>query len=304
MTSTWSVYSMVKDRRSVLDRFVQHHLSIGASYVHLFFDDPDDPQYAHFANQPGVIAVRCDASHWADNMIRRPRLQEKRQLANGQLAYDKCLTDWQAHVDSDELLVPGNQSNMRELLWQVDPNCPAALFEPIEPLHGKKNEYGHTPFRRSVQDLNRRQRHRLYGDDNMFLRRGLLGHFHGKSMLRSGLKGWSHGIHVPLPPADAELLIHPMETSRLAHMHCEDKGDWIARTQRRTSDARRALSMGKYGLVDKLHQHHDDPDQRLSTEQLLSDLFDRVNCLSDTLKWRLERFGLLEYHSIPPLPKT
>ncbi|WP_164660051.1 glycosyltransferase family 2 protein [Tropicibacter sp. Alg240-R139] len=301
MSMSWSVFSMVKDTRPMLERFVEHHLSAGASYVHLFFDDPSDPEFDHFARQPGVIAKRCDADHWNSALGWRPKFQEKRQLANGALAYEKCLTDWQAHVDSDELLLPGSQRPLHNQLSDLSSNCPAVWFETIEPLIGQQNENGQTPFRRALLGLNRRQRHRLYGEDLKFLRRGLLGHFRGKSMLRQGLHGWSHGIHLPERPKTSNLHVQTMTSARLAHMHCEDKLDWIQRTIRRTVLAEKGMNLGRYELLPQLHQHHEDPDRIAPSELLLSNYFDRVSVLTDRLKRRLERFGLLEYHLAPSM---
>ena len=296
MTS-WSVCSTVKEPQAVLDRFVRHHLDMGASYVHLFFDDPDDTVFSHFVNQPGVKAQRCTPAYWDRLNRRRPPFQERRQKLNAALAYQTCQTDWQTHIDADELILPARIQTISQELSSVDPAFETAKTDTIEPLHCPEAVPGQMTFKKSGRNKRHRTLERLYGRFNPMLNHGLMGHCHGKSFLRSGLSGWSHGIHRPTPPQGQNRNAVTLDGARLAHLHCLSRVDWMARVIRKSKDPLYS-SGGAFPLIRQIRACHGEAAEKLSDARILGLFFDRVNLFGGKLQRRLERAELVETHAI------
>ncbi|MCU9840039.1 glycosyltransferase family 2 protein [Ruegeria sp. WL0004] len=294
---------MVCEPVEILRRFVEHNLAMGASYVHLFFDKGDDQTYDDFANQPGVIAQRCDAAYWEGLNRRRPPYVERRQLVNGRVAYERCLTDWQAHFDADELVLTQG-ATLGELLARVPSGFQTAHLGTVEPMLVPHGHDGPVPFRRSVRHLKFRARLHVYGDDLQVFRNGLFGHYQGKSILRAGLPGWSHGIHFPRPSApEIHNEIFELNEAHIAHMHCENRDLWVKRTMVKMCDSGYNLRTGSYDLLP-LVAPETTGQEYLAEEDLvtiLSGFYDRVSLLSDSLRTRMEAFDLLQYHEVERL---
>ncbi|WP_176828076.1 glycosyltransferase family 2 protein [Ruegeria marina] len=294
---------MVCEPEEVLRRFVEHNLAMGASYVHLFFDKADDPAYEHFANQPGVIAQRCCDTYWTGLNRRRPPYVERRQLVNGRFAYERCLTDWQAHFDADELVLTQG-APLGELLADMPQTYQTAHLGTVEPMLVPEGHKGPIPFRRSVRHLKFRNRLHIYGADLQVFRNGLFGHYQGKSILRAGLAGWRHGIHFPRPSGpEVQNSIYQMQEAHIAHMHCESRELWVKRTMGKMRDHAYNLRTGTYDLLPLVapsEQAVPDPSEEDLLE-ILTGYYDRVSLLSDALRARLEAFGLLQYHEVERL---
>ncbi|MCV2891383.1 glycosyltransferase family 2 protein [Ruegeria aquimaris] len=294
---------MVCEPVEVLRRFVEHNLTMGASYVHLFFDNPDDPAYDEFANQPGVITQRCDVAYWARMDRRRPPYVERRQLLNGRVAYERCLTDWQAHFDADELVLTQG-TTLGELLARVPGSFQTAHLGTVEPMLTGETSNGQVPFRRSVRHLKYRARLHVYGDDLHVFRNGLFGHYQGKSILRAGLSGWSHGIHFPRPSApEVHNAIFELNDAHIAHMHCESRDLWVKRTMGKMRDTGYNLRTGSYDLLPLVAPETTGPEKPAEEDlvAILSGFYDRVSLLSDSLRARMEAFDLLQYHEVERL---
>ncbi|SLN58605.1 hypothetical protein TRL7639_03243 [Falsiruegeria litorea R37] len=297
MVNSWSVFSQVRETRPVLERFVNHHLELGASYVHLFFDDPDDPSFAHFALQPGVIAERCGPQYWDGLNRRRPPYVERRQILNGRRAYEQCLTDWQAHVDADELIV-SNAVPLGDALSRVPNGYQTAHMRTIEPM--QSDVHPTVPFRLPIVHLKFRTRQHIYGPDLAHFKSGVFGHYQGKSFLRSGLPGWGHGIHFPRPTEDVTNVILRMTDVRVAHMHCENRELWADRTLGKIRHPQYNMRTGGFTYPLPSLQTDTPAEQIPDTilrDELLS-FFDRMNVLSPDLQRRLEPYNLLEFHNV------
>lgn len=181
---------MVCEPVEVLQRIVERDLAMGASYVHRFFDKADDPAFNEFANQPGVIAQRCDAAFWAGLNRRRPACVERRQLINGRGACERYLTDCQAHFDAD-ILVLIQGATLGELLARV-PHFQTAHLGALEPMLRRQASDAPVPFQRSVRHLKFRARLHDYGTDLQVIRNRPIGQYQVKSTLRGALPGWRH----------------------------------------------------------------------------------------------------------------
>ena len=110
---------------SVLDFFIDYHLSLGFDHLFLFFDDPDDPTIPIAERYTNVTIVRNDQylhQRWEQtHLLRMNRAYAgyihsetmARQLLNVevaiQMAVDKEIT-WLLHIDIDELFYCPNES--------------------------------------------------------------------------------------------------------------------------------------------------------------------------------------------------
>jgi hypothetical protein len=106
----------------MIDSFVAYHLASGFDRLFLFFDDPEDPDFARFSAHPGVTAVACDAvlkQEW----MQLPEYEAlspfitsdvmARQALNTALAMAWARQEglnWLLHIDVDELFILPRQS--------------------------------------------------------------------------------------------------------------------------------------------------------------------------------------------------
>ncbi len=285
--ASWSICSTVKEPRPVLERFVSHHLSVGADYVHLFFDDPADPSFSHFHRQAGVVAQLCDETYWAQLGRRRPPFQERRQKLNGAFAYMRCQTDWQAHIDADELLLIASDLSISKELACVPDTIETAKAEPIEPLHESRRDPTRTPFKKSGRGLRHRRLARMFGPYLPLLNHAMIGHSHGKSFLRGGLTGWSHGIHRPRPAEGCSRSAMWLEGTKLAHLHCLDREDWLRRVIKKSKDPTYS-SGGPLSLLGQLRALLGEAAATQSDVRILDRFFEHVNGYSGRLKDQLD----------------
>lgn len=302
MTS-WSICSTVKEPRAVLDRFVRHHLDAGAAYVHLFFDDPDDPSFTHFSQQKQVVAELCDTAYWDKMGRRRPPMQERRQKLNAERAYVQCQSEWQAHVDADELVLPVHGASTAQALACVPRDIETVKMDPIEPLYAPALDTGTTMFKTSGRTTRHRTLARTFGAYLPLLNHGMMGHCHGKSFLRAGLRGWSHGIHRPRPAVGETRNAIVLPGLNLAHMHCAEKADWLHRVTRKARDPLYSAG-GALPLVRDIRACHGPKADAISDARLLSHFFDRVNLYDGKLKRRLDRAGLVFEWGMCLAPET
>ncbi len=110
-----AIVTTLRNASSVLDSFINYHLSIGFSHIYLFFDDPNDPDLPRMAAHPAVTAMAHDASlrnRWRE----LPQYREQsafldrevmaRQILNTALAMEMARMagfTWLLHIDADEL---------------------------------------------------------------------------------------------------------------------------------------------------------------------------------------------------------
>jgi len=106
---TWGVVATVAEPAPLIQAFVAHHLALGASQVHLYFDDPEDPAADCVEGVPGVYVTRCDRRWWRRGLqVYRPKRQNNRQTLNATHAQSICGLDYILHTDADEFLRPGS----------------------------------------------------------------------------------------------------------------------------------------------------------------------------------------------------
>ncbi|MEC7762887.1 MAG: glycosyltransferase family 2 protein [Pseudomonadota bacterium] len=181
----WGVVATVREPSVLVIGFACHHLALGASRVHLFFDVPDDPAARIAATIPGVDVTLCDAAYWqAAGFTKPPALQTKRQTVNANRVMADSDLDWLLHADADELLwLPGTLSDeladVPEGAWLHIPNLERCWIGEIS-----GDIYGGV-FRAPLHDAPDLAQ-TVYGKRNAALSGGMGGYSAGKAMVRVG----------------------------------------------------------------------------------------------------------------------
>jgi hypothetical protein len=242
MPQTWATVTMLKEPPEVVRDFVAHHVTLGASEVHLYFDDPDDPSIALVSHISQVRVVRCTPGHWAGLAGRLPS-HEARQKANANHALDRTRCDWIIHLDADEM-VHGEGEIARCL---EDAEGDALRLPPFEALGLERAGQSGRPEFRFRGPLPRGPRglrigEAAYGEFAGSLNQGMLGHSAGKFFVRTRAEGLRLSIHGPfrngvrVPATDAKGM-------RLLHFHGADWAKWRRHLEFRLSSGAYASTL-------------------------------------------------------------
>lgn len=107
-----AIISTIRDAESVIDSFIDYHLSIGFDRLILFADSPDEPYLKRILKNKSVTVILNSSDKWVETKSYKryhPFLQKEvmaRQILNLELgismAFDEQI-DWVVHLDSDEL---------------------------------------------------------------------------------------------------------------------------------------------------------------------------------------------------------
>lgn len=194
---SWSVVMTVKEPAPLVMANVGWHLSLGATEVHVYLDDPEDPVADQLTVVDGVNVIRCDEDHWARMNVRKADgRQTRRQGVNATDAYRRTAADWIIHLDADEFLMPERPVSqliseyarkdrfLRIQPWErtyLNEGTPISIFEGgfRVPYLGKLQNDEETFWRAT-----------------RFLTKGLTGHSAGKALMPTR-QGWRIGIHSP-----------------------------------------------------------------------------------------------------------
>ena len=224
--SGWGLVATVKAPEEKVLAFVAHHLSLGASRIFLYFDDPDDPVHATVAKLRRVTATRCTQAYWAERGPRHERHQN-RQARNARDAYRRCNLDWLGHIDVDEFLY--SPRPVADILAEVPPATQVIKLEPFEAMHDPDlpdDIYTAREFRGAIRHEHWPLRRRVLGDYRAVIRDGMLSHTVGKVIFRTGIKGlfprlhsvMLNGVRLPTPDWHPEV--------KLLHFHAQDRAAW------------------------------------------------------------------------------
>jgi len=199
---SWGIVMTVKEPRALLLANLGWHLGTGATEIHVYLDDPDDPVLPLIMDLPGVRVVRCGDAHWHQNAPsgKRPKTHRRRQALNANHALNRCETDWLIHLDADEFLL--QERPLKEELAVVrELDC--ELFFPVSERVFVQGENPDSifsgVFRTSTKTLHRRgdgiNNDAIIFEDHLpYLVHGLLGHSAGKCAVPRG-KDYRIGIH-------------------------------------------------------------------------------------------------------------
>jgi hypothetical protein len=225
---SWALVATVKAPEDKVLAFVAHHLSLGASRIFLYFDDPDDPAHAAVARLRRVTATRCTPAYWESRGPRHERHQN-RQARNARDAYRRCSTDWLGHIDVDEFLFA--RRPVAEILDEQPAAVQVLKLEPFEAMHDPllpDDIYTAREFRGAIRHEDWPLRRQNLGKYRTINRDGLLSHSVGKVIFRTGIQGlfprlhsvMLGGVRLPTPDWQPDL--------KLLHFHAQDRQAWRA----------------------------------------------------------------------------
>jgi len=176
---TWGIVMTAREPAQLVLANIGWHLHTGASEIHLYLDDPEDPVAADVAAVPQVHVTLCDTDHWGGRKKGRPDQQTRRQVFNCDHAMARAGVDWLVHLDADEFLVQ-HTSMAAEMAWLRPhdselhfPVCERFYTEPPTHLFDGVLRHATTGRRDLPKDL--------FGDLDRYFKAGMTGHTAGKS---------------------------------------------------------------------------------------------------------------------------
>lgn len=281
--------------------FVAHHLEMGATQVDIYLDAPDPETQRLLAGVEGCNVVLCDDDFWqAHKNGARPGSINQRQVHNANLSYRSALTDWLIHLDVDEFLHA--ESPVHEHLSSVPQRIEALRI----PNSERAFEAGR-PQSHIFDGILRRPFPRGWPEDELvapdvapFVRRGLVGHAQGKSMMRTG-GGLIPGIHGPRLPKSAGRRVLAVDARSFDIFHFDGLTGlhWAMKLARGwgggtgPADARGYMSDQRVAQIDYV-------DRNLGSMGAIYDLHQRLKTVTAEDIRHLESMGLVCHGQIDP----
>jgi hypothetical protein len=234
---TWSVVCTVRAPDALVERFVAHHLALGADCVQLFFDDPDCVWPTPAIADGRVLAHVCSTEWWAPSGG-RPGPFEHRQLHNVEFARQRTSSEWLLHIDADEFLV--REQTVATSLGTLASDVFSVLVSPVEAVYEREPAdlaaALATPwFRPRSPCLTQEMAATLYGGSADLPREGLFGHLGGKTFVRVAMEVGKAAIHRPSPEASRLRANVSVPGLGMLHFHALDFEDWLQKWARRAS---------------------------------------------------------------------
>ena len=299
-SAQWGVAATCREPDALVVAFVAHHIALGASEVHIYLDAPQPSLEALLSQIPQVILTVCTEEYWRERQGRRPRAIEPRQVMNIFDAYTRTKLPWLMHLDADEFL----QCDLPIGLMLAD--LPEAVEYVVFPPRERAFLEGQ-PQRHLFEGVYRAPVSRalggapyLFSNSKEFLNRGILGHHHGKSMMRTG-KRLIPGIHTPRRPArhrGEPLVSWAAPKARMLHFDGLTALHWSAKLLR----AAEAAAGLKGQFRDQIPEHRARQIARMvelgGNLQDAFHLHQQLKTIPQDQYERLQRLDLLETHAL------
>ncbi|MEM0977885.1 MAG: glycosyltransferase family 2 protein [Pseudomonadota bacterium] len=184
--TTWRVGAILNESLPDTLRFVAWYLDHGATAITLFFDDPDDAAIPMLRDFSSVTAIPCTVEFWQSLGVDHATPFTKRQNLALTWLYRSTEEEWLLNVDADEFLYVKERS-FSHVLACADPGVRTLRFPTAENFNAS-HDLGAYHFRLQMRRGAMREVYEdyawLFGPRN----RGLVGHWHGKSVTRTGQK--------------------------------------------------------------------------------------------------------------------
>ena len=249
---TWGLVATLDEPAALVAGFVAHHLTLGASEIHLYLDRPDPHLAALLSDLDKVHVTQCTDGYWAKNgrlfwtktpkAGQRPKVHVQRQAVNAQHAYARAQVDWLMHCDGDEFLAAAPGAIGQEL-GSYPPTIEAARILNSERawLEGQSRStifdgVARRPFRRGGGGL-----FHIYGAAQPYLNQGVLGYTNAKCFTRTG-RDLFLGIHRPKPrdddgpTPDAKVATWDSRTIELVHFDGLTPRHWMVKLLRKAQE--------------------------------------------------------------------
>ena len=303
-TTTWGIVMTVNEPEALVLSNIAWHLSTGASEVHVYFDDPNDPVFDAVHTIPGVYAHLCSWQYWKSvrhQKLARPPIHRARQVinANHALAHTNCA--WLIHIDADEFIYQtGDLAAELAVVSEFGCEIHFPVWERIHNAPEKSIFDG--AFRTSTQGNNSGIAvhvilKSLYGDIAPFFFRGVLGHAAGKCGVRVG-EGNKLNIHWT---SREGVVGHSPRwksgSSRLLHFDGLTAEHWLSKLtmKSRYKKEEAAYPAHRQAQMAAVRTCGDDP-------MALERLYDRLKHPSAETQHTLRAIGLLDDIVFDPSP--
>jgi Glycosyl transferase family 2 len=286
---TWGIVVQVKAPLAAVETFVAWHLELGAVWIAIYFDDPDDPAAKAMEGVEKIKVFRCHDKHWTKVKGFRPELKTVRQVYNARHAYGRAKVDWLAHIDIDEFLwpirPPGDTGPWNEVMGRLLAvvSSPKAYLR-LRPHEALVNPDGSQPthFRAPLQGEARGATLRgLFGPYAVAMNNGLLSHSVGKAISRTGLPGFQPRLHIPRVQGEKLPGIPFSDEIALLHYHAHDRDDWLSHVEYRAR-------LGAYSGRDESRSFY----QSASRDELIA-FYDAVQLAHPEMVAKLAAAGML-----------
>ncbi|MGL4236550.1 glycosyltransferase family 2 protein [Tabrizicola sp.] len=228
--ASWGLVSTIKAPEEKVLAFAAHHLSLGASHLWLFFDDPEAPIPAPLTNHPKVTITRCDDAHWSAVGKKRPPQHQNRQTQNARFTYRHLTTtDWIVHIDVDEFILTPRP--VADILYDTPPDTIAMKLEPFEAMHDPllpDDIYTSREFRGALRHEHWPRRRAALGVYRKIIRDGMLSHTVGKVIYRTQVPGLLPRLHAVMVNKEFVRTPEWQPEMKLLHFHAQDRQAWLA----------------------------------------------------------------------------
>lgn len=286
--SSWSIVSTVNEESEVLSIFVQHHLAIGCSEIHLYFDNPADPAKSLFLGDSRVKI--SDGSQIPDS-------HERKQSLNATDAYQRCRSEWLIHIDADEMVFC--ETGVGAALAALSPDVRQLNLLPWEAVfpdaRSASQPFFSVHFRSALKSSGQPQilQNQYYPEAGPAMRSGLTGHLVGKSFIRKTNAAVRARIHFWKSAVEGEEIpVHQAGTGiRLLHFDAISFPQWKRKLERRICGDVVMKAMGVHRLT-QLEAFKSAYQQ--AGEGALEGLFNQLYTVRPEVRPILEKQNLLK----------
>lgn len=135
----YAITTTVKDSFDTIDRFINHHRSIGITFFFIFLDDGNHEIYKSLTSDSytDVLAIKCNDEYWSGipdlNIIKNLNFRQSYNANFALYISQKMGFKWIAHIDIDELIYFDNGVTV-SFLDDLNPNIESIKFELLEAL--------------------------------------------------------------------------------------------------------------------------------------------------------------------------
>lgn len=253
---TWDVVATIRAPEPYLRRFIDCYRQLGASRIHIYYDDPD---FAYPFPGDDLALTLCDEGYWAGT---RPRAIEMRQTHNATRAAAQSTAEWLIHCDVDEHLHAPRP--VTQILAEAPATCACLVALPYEAIYASRPAsvpeiFATRWFKSTSGGWGAASEFwaGVYGDLHQFSAAGFWGHRVGKSFIRlSGLPaGHPMPIHMPSGEAFRSMGTAKSKELRLLHFDALLPEDWLQKHGDRATKKVRTKWLGEKRKLFAQHVH-------------------------------------------------
>ncbi|MEB8388646.1 glycosyltransferase family 2 protein [Rhodobacteraceae bacterium KMM 6894] len=302
--ATWGIVMTVHEPAQLVLANVGWHLGTGASEIHVYLDDPEDPVAEPLEALGRVRIVRCGDAHWHRTAPsgRRPPTHRRRQGLNANHALARCEVDWLIHMDADEFLVQHRpvgeeMAAVRALECELYFAVAERMYLP-GPQHSIFDGVFRTCTRAQLRRSDGVDTARLiYGDHVDCLDFGVLGHSAGKCAVPRG-EDYRLGIHWSFRGDSRKRSERFRSTSaQLYHFDGLTRLQWLTKLRRYTE-----YDPEDFNIADHRQAQIDLTASVATAPGGYEVLHDELKVLAPQLQDRLRALGLLIETPFDPVP--